>query len=464
MCHLPPARKTTNVLTLRDRSASIDDEAAPPPERAQAQPASSGRPVLKAALIALLVYGTYQNHFAIESGIKGLNLMTALFLIAIWCSRKAVMPPCPPAPAKGFLYVFFGGLVWSFLMGQFYDASPFMEDLTVVKNMLFAMLLYFVSYRASADARMRRTLMIALLLVIALVTVHVWRQAIDYGIGNYNESRRAAGPFGPDARAANRAAAFFIIFLPVMLSAAMYLRSQRLVRLFAMAFVALGVGGMFFTYSRQAYIVVALLFTYMAFRRNWLLSLVVVGFLLSYEAWAPQGVIERIQVTQQEDANGEKKLDESAESRFIIWAGAAEIIASHPLGIGLNRFQRTIGDYVPQFTGFDAHNNYIRFTTEGGIPGIATMVALLLALLALSRRTLKAADDEETRFIGTSFFVATLGVILSNLYGSRFFDTDIMGAYWILAGVGARHLVELKRASASLANDDALDLHRGRAP
>jgi O-antigen ligase len=399
---------------------------------------------LRAALVALVFYGTYQNHFTIEFGIKGLNLMTLLFMLAAWWTASLKNKAPAPAPLKGFFWFFFVALVWSFVAGQLRDSSTMMDDLTVVKNMLFAMLLYFVSYHAGGDKRTRQVLFAAILGVTALVTIHVWRQALDYGIGTYNESRRASGPFGPDARASNRAAAFFIIFLPVMLTAALYLRERRWLRLFALAFTVLGVGGVFFTYSRQAYVLVALLFVYLAFRRNWLFALVVVAFVLSYEAWAPQGVIDRVQTTQQEDASGEKKLDESTESRFIIWSGAAEIIANNPMGIGLNHFQRTIGDYVPQYAGYDAHNNYVRFTTEGGIPGIVAMVLLLLALFALSRRVLKVDDTLETRLMGTAFTVAVLGVIFSNLYGSRFFDADIMGAFWILAGIATRHYTEAR--------------------
>lgn len=397
---------------------------------------------LRAALVALIYYGTYQNHFTIEFSIKGLNLMTLLFLMAVWWTLSLKNKAPQPAPFKGFFYFFFVALIWSFITGQLHDPSTMMDDLTVVKNMLFAVLLYFVSYHASGDKRTRQILFAAIIGVTALVTVHVWRQALDYGIGTYNESRRASGPFGPDARASNRAAAFFIIFLPVLLTAAMYLRDRRWLRLFALAFTVLGVGGVFFTYSRQAYVLVALLFIYLAFRRNWLFAAVVIAFVASYQLWAPQGVIDRIETTQQEDASGEKKLDESTESRFIIWSGAAEIIANNPLGIGIGHFPRTIGEYVPAYAGYDAHNNYVRFTTEAGIPGIVAMVLLLLALFALSRRVLKADDSLETRLVGTAFNVAVLGVIFSNLYGSRFFDTDIMGAFWILAGLAARLLTE----------------------
>lgn len=402
---------------------------------------------LRIVLVANIVYGTYQNHITVDFGIKGINLTTLLFFAAVWLTSSLKSKPTAPPPLKGFLYAFFAGLIWSFVIGQMRDSSTMMDDLTVVKNMLFAMMLYFVTYNACGDKRTRQVVFAALLGVTALVTIHVWRQAIDYGIGVYNESRRASGPFGPDARASNRAAAYFIIFLPVMLSAALYFQHWKS-RLFAMVFTVLGIAGVFFTYSRQAYFVVALLFAYLAIRRNWMLALMVLALILSYESWAPQGVIDRIASTHAEDGQGEGKLDESTESRFIIWAGAGELIARNPLGIGLNHFKRSIGEFAPDYAGYDAHNNYVRYTTEGGIPGIITMVALLLAVFALSLRVLKADDSNETRLLGMAFHVSILGVILSNIYGSRFFDEDIMGGFWMLAGLAARHLAVAREEAA----------------
>jgi O-antigen ligase len=411
--------------------------------------------MLRFVLVGIIFYGTYQTHFNVDLGIKGLNPITILFVLAVWLTASLKQKAATPTPLKGAFYAFFLALVWSFLIGQLRDSSTMLDDLTVVKNVVFAMLLYFVAYHASGDRRTREILFAALLGVTALVTLHVWRQAIDYGIGIYNETRRASGPFGANASAANRAAAFFIVFLPVMLTAALYLRQRRYLRQFAVVFTVLGVAGVFFTYSRQAYFVVALLFTYLAFRRNWLLALAVAGIVLGYESWAPEGVIERMQMTHQEDAAGEEKLDESTESRFIIWAGAAQIIASNPLGIGLNKFQNVIGDYLPNYVGMDAHNAYVRFATEGGIPGIAALVALLLALLVLSRRLLRVDRSDETRLLGTAFTVSVMGVICSNIYGSRFFDTDIMGAFWILAGMSARYFTLAREEALRLSATDA---------
>jgi O-antigen ligase len=440
-------------IVLATQSAESRNEASAASSGVDAPPESPQLLfALRAVLVCIVFYGTYQTHYTVEFGVKGLNLITLLFVLAVLLTSSLTHKAATPVPLKGYFYAFFAALFWSFVVGQLHDPSAWVSDLAVAKNMLFAMLLYFVAYRASGDRRTCQVLFGALLCVTALVTLHVWRQALDYGIGVYNESRRASGPFGPDAAASNRAAAFFIIFLPVMLATAFYARKWWIC-LAALALTALGVAGVFFTYSRQAYVAIPLLFALLAFRRNVLIGLAIVAIALSYSEWAPQGVIDRIESTQVETAQGEAKLDESTESRFIIWAGAAEIIAAYPLGIGLNHFQRRIGEYVPLYPGYDAHNNYVRFTTEGGILGGVAMVALLLALLVLSVRIAWLSPSGESRLVSTAFMISVLGVIFSNMYGSRFFDADIMGAFWILAGITARRFTaDRERAARTRAN------------
>lgn len=398
-------------------------------------------------LVATIFYGTYQSHFTIDLGVKGLNLTTLLFVLGVALVASLRQKERTPTPLKGSFSFFFLALIWAFVVGQLRGSGTAVDDLAVVKNVMFAMLLYFVAFHASGDRGTRETVFIAILFVTALVTVHVWRQAIDYGLGVYNETRRASGPFGPTAASSNRAAAFFIVYLPVMLVGAFHLRVGWQ-RVFAAIFTALGVAGVFFTYSRQAYFAIALLFIYASYRRHLILALCVVALVLSYETWAPEGVVDRVQMTQKADADGEQVLDESTQSRFDIWEGALEIIARNPLGIGLNQFQREIGDFLPNYAGFDAHNGYLRFTTEAGLFGGAAMLVLLTGLLLLSRRLTAADAKEDMPFLGNAFFVSVVGVIFSNLYGSRFFDADIMTAFWILAGTSARHMVVIRRSKA----------------
>jgi hypothetical protein len=63
--------------------------------------------------------------------------------------------------------------------------------------------------------------------------------------------------------------------------------------------------------------------------------------------------------------------------------------------------------------------------------------------------------SDETRLLGTAFTVSVMGVICSNIYGSRFFDTDIMGAFWILAGMSARYFTLAREEALRLSATDA---------
>jgi O-antigen ligase len=163
----------------------------------------------------------------------------------------------------------------------------------------------------------------------------------------------------------------------------------------------------------------------------------------------PEGVVDRLTMTEQTDEQGEKKLDESTESRFIIWEGASQMIAERPWGIGLNHFPREMGRYVPGYNKFDAHNGYILVTTEMGVQGLIVLVILLGSLLNLSRKVEQVNTSEEAKSLGTAFQISVIAAILANLFGSRFFNGEVMGNFWILSGLVARYYtLELERQTA----------------
>jgi len=57
----------------------------------------------------------------------------------------------------------------------------------------------------------------------------------------------------------------------------------------------------------------------------------------------------------------------------------------------------------------------------------------------LARRVGKLDASEETQLFARAFSIAVLGVVASNLFGSRIFDGDVMGNFWILAALIARY-------------------------
>lgn len=440
--------------------------------------ASTGRfDLLRLMLMGMIVYIPNQEQFRIEFTIKGLNVINVMFLVTLFLLMKRDIHAKSSPPLKVPLFFMFAVLVYAFAVGQLYDTSLMLEDFTALKNMIFFMLLYFLYFRAVQDVETVRLLFAVILFVTFMASVQGLRQALDYGIGTYNETRRVAAPFGWGVSNANRSAIFFVIFLPMFAAVGMFWRKDaKLLRLACYACLGLGVFVTFFTYSRQSYFILALLAMFLTFKKNWFVAILILVALVNYESWAPETVTGRIQSTEQKEVPatpqpegaGEGKYDESTESRLVIWAAAGELIAERPWGIGLNHFKREIGTYAPRYHNMDAHSNYVLITTEAGYIGPVALIALMLSLLALGWRTERLNQSPEAKVLGVAFTAAVFAVILGNFYGSRFFDGDVMGNFWILAALVAKYgaLMKEKAAAEKKAEIAAKQaaLHGGPAP
>jgi O-antigen ligase len=451
-------------------------------------PAQGALPgLLLLLLVAIILYLPNEAQMAFDTGIRGLNVINILFLLALAAMLMLGREASQPAPLRLSFVLFFGVLSWALLLALIGDSSAWVEDVTAFKNAIFYMLLYFLFYHAVRDMATVRILVLALLFVVFTSVVLGMRQAFEYGVGNFNESQRVAAPFGWHFHDANRSAVFFCIHLQIVGAAALFVRSRTWLRLACAAVFVGGVFVIFHTYSRQAYAILAALVFLIALRKHLFVALLAVVVLYHYEAWVPEGVIDRIQMTavdpaelrprrpppnfdspgtglqpahrdvlaldgdpfrpvmEPATAEREQQYDESTESRFTLWAGAWELIQRRPMGIGLNRFPREVTPYVPpNLAGKDAHNFYVLITTEAGILAPVILAILLGGLFGLSRRLVRLVHDEEARVLGHGFALAVLAVSLGNVYGSRFLDGDVMGLFWILAALVARtvHLKE----------------------
>lgn len=397
---------------------------------------------LRLLLAAMIIYLPNQLRFPQLIELKGVNALNLMFLGALFMMMRQRLRANAPTPMKGTIVFVFLMVTWALIVGLATDPSQWAEDVTQWKTYLFYPLLFFLFYHVAADKREIRWMFALVMFVAFVACVQAVRQGLDYGIGNYNETHRSSGPFGTDYHDANRAAAFYSMFVPVFLVVALFAPAkQRLLRLAAGFCYAIGVLAVFLTYSRQAFGILALTTTIVALRRSLVVAVLAGLAIVNYQAWAPEGVADRVAMTDTSEFEGERKLDESTESRFILWEGASMLIRDAPWGIGLNQFKRRIGQYVPpQLAGYDAHNNYVLIATEGSIIAALALAIVLLRMLWFGFR-LQLDDDAEARMYGMSYFVAVIGVITSNIYGSRFFDGDIMGNFWVLSGLVARYAV-----------------------
>lgn len=454
-----------NLQESSSTERSLQDAGATPSEYQVSNTALSHArsfDTLKIAMLAMIFYLPNQAQFGLEFSLRGLNVVNIIFLIIFFALRRsAIAPAGSPTPLKGVFAFFFISLLWAFAMGLVNDPSEWVNDLTILKNAVFYMLLYFLFFHSVDDIRTVRMLVAFIAFVTFTSVVLGFRQALDYGIGNYNETRRVAAPFGWGVFNANRSAIYFCIYLPLLMSIALFYKSRPLLRAACFAVFALGVFVVFHTYSRQSYFIMAVVLMCMTMRKNFLVTALLCLALLNYEYWVPESVVQRIEMTSSSDeskpidpSGEEQKYDDSTASRFIFWEAAWEMLQDNPLGIGLNHFKREVGKYVPaRYAGMDAHNFYVLFTAEGGMFSPLSIVAMLWGLASLNRKLLRLPPNEDSRTLGIAYSAALIAVILGNIYGSRFLDGDVMGNFWILTALVAKYtLLRQKELSSTGTN------------
>ncbi|UXI66333.1 O-antigen ligase family protein [Tahibacter amnicola] len=395
--------------------------------------------MLRILLAVLVVYTPNQIHFPSDLGLPGLNVVNLLFLFAllflVTAGRWGGLAPPQLGPA---LRTYFAMMALGTILALIVRPRVPMEDITYFKTVLFYPLYYFLFYYAVRDLRMARQFVIGIFAVAVIAGLEAWSEAMAYGIGSYVESHRAAGPFGPDFRSANRAGVFYSMFIPLLAAPFLFLRKRWLWRLASAGGALVLAGAVLFTYSRQSYFITLLGLALLTVRRSAAVAvLALAGFLVALP-YLPEGATQRVEETQQVGQHGEERFDESTESRWEIWTGAVQMWSENPLGIGLNRFKSMIGNYCI-YVGKDAHNFYVLTLAESGLQGLASLLFLMFAVWRLGGSLIRAAVDDEAMALGQGFRVAALGMALGNIYGSPFTEGAVMGIFWALAGVLERY-------------------------
>jgi len=399
-------------------------------------------------LALLILYLPNQLHFPQSLGLPGLNLLNVLFIFAllIHIRSKDRKKKVIPAPLKSNFIYFFIILFVAFLVAQMNEVQSIVNDVIQLKTAIFYMLFYFLFYHALNDKKEIEKLFLFILIIVSLAALEVIWEAYNYGFGgSYNLTHRASGPFGHNWRNANRAGVFFTIYVPFILALILYPKVTKIMKLAGMASFVLVIFAIFFTYSRQAMLIVALVTLLMAFKYSKTLALVVLLSVLNYSLWAPDTVTERISETSQVDERGEEVLDKSTESRFIIWSGALDMALENPWGIGLNRFKSEIGNYTI-YKNIDAHNHYMLILAEAGFIGVFLMVKLIISLFSIGKGLSRI--EQPQKHFAYAYNVSVISLLMGNMYGSPFFYGELVGLFWIITAMAAKYSYLSKQETA----------------
>lgn len=230
------------------------------------------------------------------------------------------------------------------------------------------------------------------------LAIMAWISGVAYlgyqswgSVGTIAGGRLTGGLGGPDFAESSGLSVHLVASLPLI--GVMMFQMRRWWWMLAYAFVgALTVNTIILTRTRNA-----------------IVGLAAMGFMTIW--WLPKGyrwrgmltLVVGLVVALQLTDNGwwdrmntitEFSEDSSAANRLAFWSASLEMVADHPLGIGVGNFHHVIQDYIPglQITR-SAHNTYITCVAELGVIGLIIYLIIILSSLTRLARVQRLATQ-----------------------------------------------------------------------
>lgn len=340
-----------------------------------------------------------------------------------------------------FVFVCLAALLNSF---RFAGTEHMAEQLNPLKRWLSPILLFFPIANSRFSRPAIKRLVRTALLMVGFVSLLTIKDLNDIGWHNISLRTRFGGAFGFGGE--NDLAAFFV-FYPVIALAIGLFERKFFSRMVLFGIFMLAMLPLILSLSRGAYLgVITALAAVGLFRYRWLLALLILAVTF-YEAWAPGVVQQRFEktVVKTYDRVGgrvpapneeERKLETSSAQRVRIWRGAVRLIEDYPLaGVGYNVFQQAIPPYANMEWGMDAHNMYLRVGAEMGMIGLASFLTLLVFPGFTMWRVYRTTGDRFMRGWMLGGIASICGILVVNIFGSRFTREELVGLYWVLVGL-----------------------------
>jgi putative inorganic carbon (HCO3(-)) transporter len=163
----------------------------------------------------------------------------------------------------------------------------------------------------------------------------------------------------------------------------------------------------------------------------------------------------------------------SAESRFVRWASAVNVVIEHPLlGVGYNNYAFVYGKYsilegLRRLYG-SPHNMYVDILTGTGFLGLTIFLTLLVRLWRQMQANLKAALPRDLALLSRGLFLAYLFFLGSGLFDSFLFkphhSSYLVVAVWAMSTAVRRLRDQGEAPPASTTPPAATPNHGGKRP
>ena len=143
---------------------------------------------------------------------------------------------------------------------------------------------------------------------------------------------------------------------------------------------------------------------------------------------------------EQVEDSDDTQLEGSAQARIDTWTTSVEIAKKHLIdGVGFG----AIG-YILRDTGYkmglwhtkdSTHNTYLRVLAEMGIIGLGLFLYVIWRCWTLSLAGVRAARTRFDRQLAIGLGGGTIAMIVNCWFGDRFFEFDIMCAFWMICAL-----------------------------
>jgi len=260
---------------------------------------------------------------------------------------------------------------------------------------------------------------------------------------------RSAGPIGEP----NRYAQVLVVLLPL---AALRFRKERsrLLRWLALTCAAIIFGGMMLTFSRGAMFTAVVIFALLAcFRFIRPLHVVAAALCLSLlvlaldphaavrfaSLGAVKAVLANKTANYNEPIEGQTGApDSSVVRRYVLNVAAWHVFLDHPiLGVGPGHFadyySMAYGNHVgiiEQLKKYRGHNLYLETLAETGILGLASFMAIILAIMHGLWRVSRRLQDKGSEYADTA--TAFLLCLVAYLISAIFAHLSYQRYFWLL--------------------------------
>jgi len=163
----------------------------------------------------------------------------------------------------------------------------------------------------------------------------------------------------------------------------------------------------------------------------------------------PQVVVDRIKFTTEGAREGER-FEGSAESRLVLWGAGLRMYGDNPIvGKGFGTFAHYSTQYADIRRPRVSHNHWVQVIAELGTIGALVFIWFTVAAFRSGFRLLRETEPASFfRDLSVVFVACWASLVVSNVFGNRFFNGSVTGYFLVTAALvdRARDIV-LRRQS-----------------